>query len=118
MQILKERRRQNRAQVCAMPEGFRQCDVQIVGAECDCDAVIENISSHGLALSLTEGPGDLSRGDRLFIRGCVLNDLIGFLSSCTCLVRWVRGGRCGVQFDRPLEMENDDFCAALDSAWA
>ena len=66
-----------------------------------------------------DGSGNgVARGDRVFIRGCAFHDLIGFLSSATGSVKWAKNGRCGIQFDRPLALDDPDLAAVVSAVCA
>ena len=114
MQVSVERRCRARRHVGGLEEMFRQCDVQLILAEEDRDAYIEDITPLGVRFVLCQSGNGLARGDRVFIRGCAFHDLIGFLSSSTGTVKWARDGHCGVQFDHPLVLDDPDLAAIID----
>ncbi len=116
MKAFMERRSRARTPVCGLEQVFRQCDVQLIMAEEDRDALIEDISPLGVRFALLGKTNGLARGDRVFIRGCAFHDLIGFLSSATGTVKWARDGRCGVQFDHPLVLDDPDLAAIIEAA--
>jgi hypothetical protein len=113
MQTKVERRRRARVSVCGLEDVFRQCDVQVIVAGDERDVVIEDISPLGVRFVLDGSGNGVVRGDQVFIRGCAFHDLIGFLSSATATVKWARDRRCGLQFDRPLDLDDPDLQAAI-----
>ncbi len=115
MQPKVERRKRSRVSVCGLEHVFRQCDVQVIVADDERDVLIEDISPLGVRFVLDGSGNGVARGDQVFIRGCAFHDLIGFLSSAKATVKWAKDGRCGLQFDRPLDLDDPDLQAAIQA---
>lgn len=117
--MLMEFERRNSARYCVrdMETVFRQCDLTITNGRKSCDAIIENLSDKGVCLRFdcAEDLAGLTLGEELFFHGCIFNNLVGFLSSATGVVRWVRDGLCGLTFTKPLDVSPEELRYALSA---
>jgi len=117
--MLMEFERRNSARYCVqdMETVFRQCDLTITSGRKSCDAIIENLSHTGVCLRFSNEAdlADIAPGEELFFHGCIFNNLVGFLSSATGVVRWVRDGLCGLTFTKPLDVTPEELRYALSA---
>ena len=114
MSTFRDRRKECRVTMRSVESIFRQCDISLISQSCECDAVIEDISLEGVRLKLDNSQQAVHQGEPVFIRGCIFNDMIGFLSSATCKVVWTKGRHLGLQFDAPLDLDRPTFSAMVE----
>lgn len=104
---MKDRRKNSRIDITAINDFYRQCDISTSSAETDIDITIVNISTNGMKFILnSKNNGSiLNLDDEIFIRGCIFNDNIGFLSSQKAITVWREESFIGVKFTPELDLE-------------
>ncbi|WP_320170826.1 pilus assembly protein PilZ [Maridesulfovibrio sp.] len=115
MRVNKDRRSTNRINLSRINNVCRQCDVAALSGKGELDITIVDISQQGMKLSINcdEDRCKISPLDEIFIRGCIFNDRIGFLSSQKAVTVWKEAGFCGVRFVPQLEFAEPDILAML-----
>ncbi|WP_419780766.1 pilus assembly protein PilZ [Maridesulfovibrio sp.] len=106
-----DRRKNIRIDLGSINGFFRQCDIAASASEKDLDITILNISPDGMKFRINSG-NDLKRlrlDDEIFIRGCIFNDNIGFLSSQKAVTVWQENTLFGAKFTPALELEAADL---------
>ncbi|SMF02202.1 PilZ domain-containing protein [Desulfovibrio gilichinskyi] len=103
-----ERRDSIRIGLEKIDDFFKQCDISVSSCDSDLDITILNISSHGMKVKLnSEGDfSNLKLNSEVFIRGCIFNDLIGFLSSQKAIAVWKENSFVGLRFTPELDFDN------------
>lgn len=107
-----ERRRFPRIDARRVPLHLRGCDLCVVDKGIDIDVTIEDVNRTGMRLQIggEMAEGNMpSKGDRVFIRGCVFDELLGFLSSEDATVAWCRFPSFGIVFDSPVDCDEGDL---------
>ncbi|WP_027721253.1 pilus assembly protein PilZ [Maridesulfovibrio zosterae] len=107
MNTLFDRRKTNRIKLSKIENFFRQCDIYVSSEKGDIDITILDISPVGMRISIngSEDQSKISPQDKLFIRGCIFNDNIGFLSSQNVVAVWKENNICGFKFTPPLDLD-------------
>ncbi len=107
MNTLRERRNLDRIDLTNLNDIFRQCDISASSCSTDLDITILNISAKGMKLKLNcdDDYEKLNLSDEVFIRGCIFNDRIGFLSSQKGIAVWKDKKHIGLKFIPSLEID-------------
>ncbi|WP_432735221.1 pilus assembly protein PilZ [Maridesulfovibrio sp. FT414] len=115
MNTLYDRRSINRIKLSGMDGIFRQCDVSASSKKGELDITIVDISQRGMGLSINSSDdcNKIDLQDEIFIRGCIFNDNIGFLSSQKAVTVWKDESLCGVEFKPQLEFSETDLLEML-----
>ncbi|OEU67681.1 MAG: pilus assembly protein PilZ [Desulfovibrio sp. S3730MH75] len=102
-----ERRDLGRIDLTNMNDIFRQCDISASSCSTDFDITILNISPKGMKLRLNcdNDYERLNLSDEIFIRGCIFNDRIGFLSSQKGVTVWKDNNHIGLKFTPSLDID-------------
>ncbi|CCO22383.1 hypothetical protein [Maridesulfovibrio hydrothermalis] len=102
-----ERRKANRIELASIEGFFRQCDLTTSSEAGDLDITIINISSNGMKVRIhrKEDQCKIKPYKEIFIRGCIFNDRIGFLSSQKAIAIWKKNDLCGIKFTPKLEFD-------------
>ncbi|SDK94717.1 hypothetical protein SAMN05660337_1802 [Maridesulfovibrio ferrireducens] len=107
MNNFQERRDSTRIDLNNIDGFFRQCDIATSSCNSDLDITILNISPCGMKLKLNSKE-DLTKLDlnaEVFIRGCIFNDRIGFLSSQKAVAVWKEESLVGLRFTPELDFD-------------
>lgn len=117
MSNIQERRKRQRIELTTVTEMFRMCDIAVHTGTNDVDVTIKDISPEGMKIIINEASDKkkLSAGDCIFIRGCIFNDRIGFLSSQKAYVVWKNEDELGLQFSPKLDINLDGIKEMLSS---
>ncbi|WP_031480591.1 PilZ domain-containing protein [Maridesulfovibrio frigidus] len=107
MNKLHERRDSSRIDLTNMNDLFRQCDISASSCSTDLDITILDISAKGMKLRLNcdDDNEKLNLSDEIFIRGCIFNDRIGFLSSQKGVTIWKDNNHIGLKFTPSLDID-------------
>lgn len=106
-----DRRKNIRIELGSINGFFRQCDIAASASKKDLDITILNISPDGMKFRINSG-SDVERlrlDDEIFIRGCIFNDNIGFLSSQKAVTVWQEDTLFGAKFTPALELDAADL---------
>ena len=106
MNTLADRRKHARIELASINSFFRQCDVAATSGG-DFDITILNISTQGMKFKINSVKDSerIKLDDVLFIRGCIFNDRIGFLSSQKAVTVWQDSSVFGVKFTPSLDLD-------------
>ncbi|WP_320172983.1 PilZ domain-containing protein [Maridesulfovibrio sp.] len=106
MNTLSDRRKHTRIELSSINSFYRQCDVAATSGG-DIDITILNISRKGMKFKINSAndSGKIKLDDELFIRGCIFNDRIGFLSSQKAVTVWQDNTVFGVEFTPSLDLD-------------
>ena len=106
MNTMHDRRKANRIKLSEIEGLFRQCDIEASSNKGDLDITIIDISPKGMRLRINceEDKFKICQNDNIFIRGCIFNDNIGFLSSQKAVTVWKTEKICGVKFLPELDL--------------
>lgn len=115
MNTLSERRKSKRITLSSIEYFFRQCDIAASTGKGELDITILDISPQGMKLriDLEEDRSKITPRDEIFIRGCIFNDSIGFLSSQKAVAVWTDEAFCGIRFTPELELNETDLLEML-----
>ncbi|WP_034633698.1 PilZ domain-containing protein [Maridesulfovibrio bastinii] len=104
-----ERRKKERIELKTVVEVLRMCDIAVMTGKEDVDVTIRDISTTGMGIEVSEETSinRIDLGDNLFIRGCIFNDNIGFLSSQKASVVWKCNNKFGLRFTPELDINLD-----------
>ena len=108
MNISKDRRSALRIELKSIIRVCRQCDIASSSSGVDLDITIINISPTGMKFRINARQ-DINRieiNDNIFIRGCIFNYSIGFLSSQKAVAIWKKINMVGVEFTPALEVDD------------
>ncbi|WP_320007582.1 pilus assembly protein PilZ [Maridesulfovibrio sp.] len=108
MNKVDDRRKSTRIDLKSMNCFFRQCDIAASTSEKDLDITILDISQDGMKFMINSGSDakQLRQADEIFIRGCIFNDNIGFLSSQKAVTVWKENTLFGAKFTPALEVDS------------
>lgn len=114
MNTLSDRRKQTRIELGSINEFFRQCDIA-ASARGDLDITLLDISTEGIRFMLnsTNDSGMINKNDEIFIRGCIFNDKIGFLSSQKAVTVWQENTVFGAKFTPSLDLDEPSLISML-----
>ncbi|TIH19336.1 pilus assembly protein PilZ [Marinifilum sp. JC120] len=114
MNTLSDRRKHTRIELSSINSFFRQCDVAATSGG-DLDITILNISTKGMKFKINSDNDSrkIKLDDELFIRGCIFNDRIGFLSSQKAVAVWQEDSLFGVRFTPSLELDEPSLIDML-----
>ncbi len=103
------RRKKERIALNSIVEVMRMCDIAVESGDGDVDVTIKDISPQGMGIRVNESLTSeiISQGDEVFIRGCIFNDKIGFLSSQKASVVWKNEKELGLRFTPELDINLD-----------
>ncbi|NDV25327.1 PilZ domain-containing protein [Desulfovibrio sp. JC010] len=103
-----ERRKHTRIELGSINGFFRQCDIAASSSGRDLDITILNISTQGMKFILNSraDSSGINPDDEIFIRGCIFNDNIGFLSSQKAVTVWQEDSLYGVKFTPALDIDH------------
>ena len=104
-----DRRESNRIDLENINAFFKQCDISVSSSDCDLDITIINISPRGMKVKLNseEDFNKLELNSEVFIRGCIFNDSIGFLSSQKAVAVWKENPIAGLRFTPELDIDDE-----------
>lgn len=113
---LSERRKTNRIALTTIENFFRQCDVAASSNSEDLDITIIDISPNGMKISINceEDQSKIKLHDEIFIRGCIFNNNIGFLSSQKAVTVWQDKSFRGIKFTPELEFDESSLREMLE----
>lgn len=111
MNITYDRRDSNRIGLEKIDDFFKQCDISVSSCDVDLDITILNISPYGMKIKLNSKDDyrNLKLNSEIFIRGCIFNDCIGFLSSQKAIVVWKKNSTVGLRFTPKLDFDYADI---------
>lgn len=118
MNQLNERRKKQRIALTKIENVMRVCDIAVQTEKEDVDITIQDISISGMKITINENEclNELSPGDHVFIRGCIFNDSIGFLSSQKASIIWKHDNILGLLFTPELDITAEEIKEMLSTS--
>lgn len=116
MNTMHDRRSAIRIKLSKIEAFFRQCDIAASSDKGELDITIIDISQKGMCLRINREKDQekIDIKDQIFIRGCIFNNNIGFLSSQMAVTVWKDGELCGVEFTPELEFDEPELLGMLN----
>lgn len=114
MNTLSERRKHTRIELQNISGFLRQCDITDSSGN-NLDITVLDISKHGMKFMINPDSHSnrLKLDDKIFFRGCIFKDKIGFLNSQEAVTIWQDDTVFGVKFTPSLDLDKSSLIHLL-----